>query len=173
MNPPTAAPAPKLHGTYVACGMILAIDVLLLGAPALGMATLIALILWILPSILFAWRKPDLRRHRALVALVTAGAVAADMAAYAAYEAIAEKRVTEVADALAQYKSRHGTYPKTLQNLVPDYLPAIPAAKSGLVVLNDIWYRHNESGPTVAYTSFPPLGSRVLNVETRAWTMPN
>lgn len=166
---PAATPPPSLRTAFLTCGAIVAIDVLFFGAPALGMYVGVALILWLLPRILFAWRKPDMRRHRALVALVAAGAIAADIGAYVVYDSIAEKRVIEVADALARYKARQGAYPRQLQNLVPTDLPAIPAAKSGLVMFGEILYLYKESDPGLMYVSFPPFGRKVLNVETRKW----
>ena len=168
-----AAPPPGLLTAFITCGVILAIDVLFFGAPALGMYALLALILWLVPRIFFAWREPDLRHHRALVALVTAGALAADIGAYWVYDTIARKRVVDVADALARYKARTGAYPQRLQVLVPDYLPAIPSAKPGPVMFGDILYLYKESDPGLMYVSFPPFGRKVLNVETREWTMPD
>lgn len=167
--PPTVERPLRLRTALINCGGILAIDVVFFGAPALGMYVGVALILWLLPRILFAWRKPDMRRHRALVALVAAGAIAADIGAYVVYDSIAEKRVIEVADALARYKARQGAYPRQLQNLVPTDLPAIPAAKSGLVMFGEILYLYRESDPGLMYVSFPPFGRKVLNVETRKW----
>ena len=169
---PQAVPRPPtLRAAYITCGTILALDVLFFGAPALGVYAGLALVLWLAPRILFVWRKPDLRRHRALVALITAGALAADVGAYWVYDSIAAKRVAEVADASARYKARTGAYPQRLQALVPDFLPEVPVAKPGLVTFGNILYLYKKSDPGLMYVSFPPFGRKVLNVETREWTM--
>ena len=167
--PQAVQPPPTLRTALVTCGVILALDVLFFGAPAFGAYAGIALVVWLAPRILVAWRKPDLRRHRARVALVTFGMLAADIGAYWVYEALAQKRVVEVADAVARYKARTGAYPRQLAALVPADLPAIPAAKSGFVMFGDILYLYKESGPALMYVSFPPFGRKVLNVETRKW----
>jgi len=166
---PAAAAPPTLRTALVTCGILLALDVLFFGAPALGMYALIALVVWLLPRILFVWRTPELRRHRARVALVTAGFLALDLGAYWVLDEIAQRRVASVSDALDRYKARHGAYPQKLQSLVPDYLPEIPAAKSGLVMFGDVLYLYNDGAPGLMYVTFPPFGRRVLNVETRKW----
>jgi len=162
---------PSLRTAFIACTILLAIDVLFFGAPMLGAYAGLALVLWLAPRMLFAWKKPTLRRHRALVALVTLGMILFDCSVYWIYETVAQKRVTEVAEALLRYRAIKGLYPEQLQQLVPDYLPAVPAAKPGLIVLNRIWYLHKPPGPTgLMYVSFPPYGRKVFNLETREWS---
>jgi hypothetical protein len=38
-------------------------------------------------------------------------------------------------------------------------------------MFGNILYLQVEPGPALMYTSFPPFGRKVLNVETRVWTM--
>lgn len=166
---PAGAPPPTLRTALVTCGILLAIDVLFFGAPALGMYAVIVLVVWLLPRILFAWRTPGLRDHRARVALVTVGFLALDIGAYWVLDEIAQRRVVSVADALARYKARQGAYPQKLQGLVPEYLPEIPAAKSGWVMFGDVLYLYKEGAPGLMYVSFPPFGRKVLDVATRKW----
>jgi len=172
---PGEAPAPGkppgLRTTVSVCAILLAIDILFFGAPMLGAYAAIALILWLAPRILLAWRKPALRRHRATVALLTFGMIAADCGAYWIYDNIARKRVGEVAEALSRYRAIQGIYPEQLQQLVPEHLAAVPAAKPGFVMLNGIWYRHKApAAPELMYVSFPPYGRRNYDVEKREWT---
>lgn len=162
---------PSLRTAFIACAILLAIDVLFFGAPMLGVYAGLALVLWLAPRMLFAWKKPALRRHRALVALVTLGTIIFDCSVYWIYETVAQKRVTEVAEALLRYRAIKGLYPEQLQQLVPDYLPAVPTAKPGLIALNRIWYLHKPPGPAgLMYVSFPPYGRKVFNLETREWS---
>jgi NADH:ubiquinone oxidoreductase subunit 6 (subunit J) len=176
---PTASPGealasektPSLRTALAVCAILLAIDGLFFGAPMLGVYAGIVLALWLAPRMVFAWRKPALRRHRALVALVTLAMIVFDCSIYWIYETVAQKRVTEVAEALIRYRAIKGLYPEQLQQLVPDYLPAVPAAKPGLIVLNRIWYLHQSPGPTgLMYVSFPPYGRKLFNVQTREWS---
>lgn len=166
-----AARPPSLRTTLVVCAALLAIDVVFFGAPMLGAYTAIALLLWLLPRIFLAWRKPGLRRHRALVALLTLGMIATDISIYRIYDNIARARVLEVAEELLRYKARTGAFPEKLEQLVPEYLPAVPVAKPGLVMLNGIWYLHKSPGPTgLMYVSFPPYGRHIYDVDKREWT---
>ncbi len=167
------APAkpPSLRTALVVCGFVVAIDALFFGAPALGAYAALALVLWLAPRILVAWRDPALRRHRGRVALIVLGSILLDCGIYVSYEIVAQKRVTEVAEALVRYKARTGAYPEQLRQLVPDYLPAVPAAKPGLVVLGAIWYHNTPAAPAaLMYVSFPPYRRKVFELETLQWS---
>ena len=161
---------PGLRKTLVFCGLFLALDIFFVGAPMLGVYAGLALVLWLIPRIFVAWKRPDLRRHRARVALVIAAVLAADCGAYLASEIVAEKRVVEVADAMARYKAERSAYPLRLQDLVPAYLPAIPAAKPVSMMAGGPIYLFDPNLPMLMYVSIPPFGRRVLNVVTREWT---
>jgi hypothetical protein len=163
---------PSLHTSLVVCAVLLAIDIVFFGAPMLGAYAGIALVLWLAPRILLAWRKPALRRHRARVALLTLGMLVVDCSVYGIYETVAQKRVLEVAEVLVRYKARTGDYPSQLRQLVPDYLPEVPPAKPGLVMLNAIWYQHRPPGPaSLMYVSFPPYYRKVLDLDTLQWSV--
>jgi hypothetical protein len=161
---------PSLTSTLVFCGTILALDVLVVGAPMLGVYAGLALALWLVPRVFLARNRPELRRHRTHVALVTAAVIALDVAAYLAGEAIAERRVAQVADALTRYKAERNAWPLRLDDLIPKYLPAIEPAKPLSLMAGRPTYLYNPEGPGLMYVSIPPFGRRILNVATREWT---
>ena len=165
-----AEKVPGLRKTLVFCGFFLALDIFFIGAPMLGVYVGVALLLWLVPRIFTAWKRPDLRRHRARVALVTAAVLAVDGIAFVVSEAFAEKRVSEIADALVRYKAERNAYPLRLQDLVPTYLPAIRATKPVSIMAGGPMYLYDPTGPALMYVSIPPFGRRVLNVVTREWT---
>lgn len=170
-RPPPAEPPLNLRMTLSLCGAVLAIDTLWFGAPALGVYAVLALVLWLTPRILLAWRKPELRRHRARVALVVLGMLLLNGGIYSVYEIVAQKRMTEVAEALVRYKISMGTYPERLQQLVPDYLRAIPPAKPGVIMMRAIWYHHTAPDQAaLMYVSFPPYYRKVLDLHTLQWS---
>ena len=166
----SAEKPPRLRRTLVYCGLILAFDIFFVGAPMLGVYAGVALVLWLVPRIFIAWNRPELRRHRARVALVIGAVLVADCGAYLASEIVAEKRVVEVADALARHKAERNAYPLRLEDLVPAYLPAIRAAKPVSMMTGRPTYLYDPSLPMLMYVSIPPFGRRVLNVVTREWT---
>ena len=173
MTPGTAQAAekpPGLRKTLVFCGFFLALDIFFIGAPMFGAYIGVALVLWLIPRIFTAWRRPELRRHRARVALVVAAVLALDFGAYLASEVVAERRVVEIADALARYKAERNAYPLRLQDLVPAYLPTIGPVKPGFVMMGAPVYLYEPKEPMLMYVSIPPFGRRVLNVVTREWT---
>ena len=161
---------PGLRKTLVFCGFFLALDIFFVGAPMLGAYVGMALVLWLIPRIFVAWSRRELRRHRARVALVIAAVLAVDCGAYLASGVVAEKRVVEIADALARYKAERNAYPLRLQDLVPAYLPAIRAAKPVSMMSGGPLYLYQPNEPMLMYVSIPPFGRRVLNVVTREWT---
>src|SRR5688572_7092136 len=92
-NPPVPGPhasptdkPPGLRTAFIVCGALLVIDALFIGAPMLGAYAGLALVLWLVPRMLFAWKKPLPRRHRARVALVTLGMILIDCGIYSIYE---------------------------------------------------------------------------------------
>lgn len=161
---------PEWRKTLVYWGLFLAFDIFFIGAPMLGVYVGLALVLWFIPRIFIAWHRPELRRNRARGALVIAAVLAIDCGAYLVMEAVAERRVAEVADALARYKVERNAYPLRLQDLVPAYLPAIPSAKPVSLMSEGPIYLYQPNEPLLMYMSIPPLGRRVLNVATREWT---
>jgi hypothetical protein len=161
---------PGLRKTLILCGLFLALDIFFVGAPMLGVYVGLALVLWLIPRIFTAWSRPELRRHRVRVVLVIAAILAVDCSAYLASEIIAERRVVEVADALARYKAERNAYPLRLQDLVPTYLPAIRAAKPASMMAGRPTYLYDPNVPMLMYVSIPPFGRRVLNVVTQEWT---
>ena len=171
--PEPAQPAgkpPSLKDTLIVCGLILALDVFVVGAPMLAVYAGLALTFWLVPRIFVVRNRPDLRRHRTRVALVMATMIAVDAAAYVTGEVVAERRVNAVADALVRYKAERNGYPLRLQDLVPTYLPAIGWAKPYALMAGPPTYLYHPEGPGLMYVSIPPFGRRVLNVATREWT---
>jgi len=167
-----SAPSPAApQRVYVYCAFFLATDAVLLGSPMLGTYAVLVLLFWLIPRALLAAGKPDLRRHRLALVMVTTAALALDFCAFWLYETTAQARVTDIAVALDRYRSRQGSYPPRLEDLVPVYLPSVPSAKPGFIVMNGIWYVA-QSGDAAAlmYVSFPPFGRKVYDVRTRAWT---
>jgi hypothetical protein len=159
-----------LKTTLIFCGLILALDVLVVGAPMLGVYAGLALVLWLIPRIVLVRKQPDLRRHRTHVALITAAMIAVDATAYLAGEVVAERRVMAVADALARYKAERNAWPLRLDDLVPAYLPAIESAKPLALMAGQPTYLYQPEAPGLMYVSIPPFGRRVLNVATREWS---
>jgi len=165
-----AGKPPSLKGTLIVCGVILALDVFGIGAPMLAVYAGLALALWLVPRIFFVRDQPGLRRHRIHVALAMAAMIALDASAYIVGEIMAERRVTVVADALNRYKAERNTYPLRLQDLVPNFLPAIEPVKPQALMSGPPTYLYHPEGPGLMYVSIPPFGRRVLNVATREWT---
>ena len=68
--------------------------------------------------------------------------------------------------ALEQYKADHGTYPKTLEELVPDYLSTVPVSTDGV----DFSYSSTgESCSLSFHYTGPGMNSCTYKPETKDW----
>ena len=68
------------------------------------------------------------------------------------------------------YKAANGSYPDTLQALVPTYLPAIPRAKYTLVAGTFAYFRRPAPAQTMLmFTIIPPFMRTSYTFETDSW----
>ena len=149
--------------------MFLLLDAGVFGSPVLGAYVGLVLVCWLIPRMLLGWKRRHLRHHRAMVVLVTVATLIVDCAAFGVHERLARQRLTEVADALTRYKARHGTYPRELQVLVPDFLPEMSSAKP-LLMNGGITYLYEDDAPVLMYVSFG-FFRPILDVTTRQWSV--
>lgn len=131
----------------------------------------VGLVLVGLPWAAFAWRERGilLTRLRSLGIVLLAGALVC--AWFVFDDGRARDNLVAAAAALNQYKARAGRYPEKLEELVPAHLPRVPKARSfGLGAT--VYYRVDKEGrATLMYTSMPPFGRTVLDVQSGAWSL--
>jgi hypothetical protein len=83
----------------------------------------------------------------------------------------ARDNLRAAAAALHQYKARAGRYPERLEDLVPAHLPGLPQARR-FGYGAKVYYRvDKEGGATLMYTTIPPFGRAVLDVQTGEWSI--
>lgn len=72
----------------------------------------------------------------------------------------------QVVEALKKYKNDHGSYPATLEDLVPDYLPALPRLDGKA----KWFYRFRDGGEiSLAYGGGPSTWSGVYRSKYDDW----
>ena len=82
-------------------------------------------------------------------------------------ESLARSRAETVIAALDRYHQARGGYPDRLEQLVPEYLPAIPAAKP-VFPFGDFEYA-NTPEHALSWISLPPYVRTSYYLEERAW----
>ena len=73
-----------------------------------------------------------------------------------------------IINACTQYRDANGTYPMTLDILVPQYLHSVPRAKYALM-LGEFRYTGFNDEPTLMWVAIPPFGHWDYRFEKARW----
>jgi hypothetical protein len=82
--------------------------------------------------------------------------------------AVAHRNAARVIQACNTYRARHGDYPDLLADLVPSFIPAVPAAKYCLHD-NGFFYSRLGDGAALSWCSRPPFGREVYRFNEGRW----
>jgi hypothetical protein len=146
-------------------GLLLAWDVVFTGSFLLS---LICCPLWFLGSILkgaedrVGWRRVLVRMA---FPTVTGALVWSNNAVQ---NKIAEAHASRVIAACEGFRAAHGSYPKSLDELVPRYLPSVPRAKYCLACGSFFYF--NDGRAMMLWCIIPPFGRKTYDFETRRWS---
>ena len=83
--------------------------------------------------------------------------------------ATAMSHALRVIDASRAYQAKHGRLPDRLDELVPEFLPAVPRAKYTIQWGTFTYMKGSEQSHTLMFTSLPPFGRQVYHFETAQW----
>jgi hypothetical protein len=124
--------------------------------------------IWFLFSILKnAIQRPGWRLAlvRIAVPAVTLGLVLANNAAQLR---IAEANAPRIIAACEEFHAANGRFPKTLDELVPRYMPSVPRAKHCLA-LGEFVYWYSDGKPMLMWYAIPPFGRNIYFFENGRW----
>ena len=76
----------------------------------------------------------------------------------------------QVIEACRAYQARHGKLPDRLQELVPEFLPAVPPAKYTLSYGEFTYLTSGDQSHTLMYVALPPFGRRLYHFEETRWS---
>ena len=82
---------------------------------------------------------------------------------------IAGANAARVVTACEAFHAATGEFPKTLDELVPRYLPSIPRAKYCLL-FGKFMYFNNGQHPILVWCAVSPFGKKVYSFEDRRWS---
>jgi hypothetical protein len=86
------------------------------------------------------------------------------------HTATAQKHAAQLIEACRAYQARHGMLPDRLDQLVPEFLSAVPRAKYTLQWRAFTYSKSSEQSHTLMYVTLPPFGRRVYHFETAQWS---
>jgi hypothetical protein len=80
---------------------------------------------------------------------------------------IAEETASRVIAAIEKFHTDKGEYPKTLDDLVPQYLTYVPQTK--ICLDGQFLYYNNAEHPMLVWAVVPPFGRKIDTFEDRRW----
>lgn len=93
----------------------------------------------------------------------------ADITSSDKYNMVAEGRAKDIIAACEQFKAKSGHYPEKLSELVPDFLPVIPAAKYSLMMGTSFRYFARQDNHALMYEVVSPYDRKYYVFEKKAW----
>jgi hypothetical protein len=74
-----------------------------------------------------------------------------------------------IVNACTRYQTDNGTFPATLEMLVPKYLESVPRAKYALVLGEFFYQEFKADEHTLMYVNLPPFGRPYYKLEAAKW----
>lgn len=158
---------PSLKRALVLSGLLFVVDGLWLNQGLYSLAFAVILLAVALPRTFLPRFRP-VRRERLRNIAVYLAAVAVVWAFNLANQSIARSRAQDLVDAVTAYQAKHKRYPRSLQELVPEYLAEVPRAKYTLA-FGEFQYFWGEDDPRLMYTALPPFGRPVYVFSRGTW----
>jgi len=166
---PTAPKARSLRRALLLGSLLIFLDAFCLNSG--GIALLVGL--WVLviglPLTFLAKKFATVRRQRLRDIAIYIAAVIVVFVFNAANNAIAKRRADVLVSAVKAFHTKNQRYPKSLEELVPDYVERIPVTKYTLV-FNQFYYRPYSPHPVLFYVEFPPFGRPTYSFARDEWT---
>jgi len=165
---------PAIRRTAVTLAVLFVADLGFLGQGLLSiLVAAVGLGLLTVGALWAAARSPAprlLARSRAMRAGLYLLLAIAALAAMQFHTATAENHAAQVIEACRAYQARHGMLPDRLEELVPEFLPAVPRAKYTLQWGEFTYRASNKQSHTLMYVALPPFGRKVYHFEEARWS---
>ena len=133
------------------------------------LVALVALLVLVPRALLSSRTEGSLRRKRLVNAGIYLLAVLFVFSANAIQNCIADRRAVMLGKACIAFRAKYDHYPQRLEELVPEFIPSVPDAKT-LSGTSFIYIpKLNGGEPMLFYEAVPPFGRRFYHVESRSW----
>ena len=145
---------------------LLVLDVILMGSFEFS---ILACPLWFVVSIVKnAFQRPGWR-----IALIRIGIPVVTLSLVLLNDVvqreIAERNAEKVIDACEKFHAENDRYPKTLDELVPQYLLSVPRAKYCMDGQFRYWNFEEDNDAILVWYVIPPYGRSVYNFKEQRW----
>jgi len=171
MAEPGKSMVPKetsLRRTVLIAVSVFLIDTFITANIGFTMYILAFVVLWMIPKALFALKKKEIFRIRALRVAVYLVMVVASVTAFAGNNYLAQHRATDLIKKVYAFKEKNHRYPKTLDEMVPEFISSVPFAKVTLL-FGRFGYSTFQDRTTLMYYGFAPFERKYYNFESRRW----
>jgi hypothetical protein len=138
------------------------------GLVAMLLAALLILIH--LPRTLVAAKYRECRQERLIRWAIYLTAIFMVFALRYYNVSLAKERADQIIVAVEAFVVHHGKYPDKLTELVPQFIPEIPAKAKWTLLDSGFRYMNALDSPSLMYVVMPPFGRRVYHFETRQWS---
>ncbi|MDO8310947.1 MAG: hypothetical protein Q7T25_03310 [Sideroxyarcus sp.] len=174
--PKTGKRASERSLRYVAISALIwaLLDAFFFDSGAISLILCVAGALYFLPHAFWARKDAKLFKLRLSKAAVTFVAGVATLGIILYGNVVAEERAELIVAAVEQFQTKYGRYPDKLEEIVPEYIPAIPQAKFALGAeafgAERFRYSVTDSQHMLVYTVTPPFGRRIYTFEAHKWS---
>lgn len=161
---------PFKKSILLAAGLFV-LDAFIMNQGVVSLFVVLLVLVVFLPRALWALRNNrGLFRERMVKAGIYLLAAVAVFGANTMQNRMADRRAIRLGNACLAYRAKYNHYPHRLDELVPEFIPSVPAAKYTLSS-SPFFYasRPNGDEPMLFYQALPPFGRRFYHMETGAW----
>ncbi len=163
-NPSASVKGRAARWPFILASFLIIFDVVLSGSFLLSVLTIP---IWLLVTVTKAviqrpgwW--PSLKR--VAMPLIVGGIVVGNARLQ---NNIAQGRAETIVDACKRFQKDHGSYPRKLEELAPEYLHSVPRAKYCVSLGEFIYFGdHANSKPILMWVKTPPFGRQCYTFET-------
>ncbi|MBL6985606.1 MAG: hypothetical protein ISR72_00970 [Methylobacter sp.] len=154
--------------TIITATILFVLDALVINQGVISLFLIFTIILWWLPKSAFKKYKKQSPKEELTKILVYGFIVAAIFTANSINNTIAQNRANDLVLIIENFHQATGSYPKTLNDLVPSYLPRIPTAKYTLS-FNSFKYINYGKNISLFYHAIPPFGRPTYVFNRKEW----
>ncbi len=166
--PPRAAvKVPTLRRVLACAAALVVTDAFVFNQGAIAALVLLWMLLVALP-VSFRAKHATVRGARLRNIGIYIGAALLVFTCNTVNNRIAEQRADALVAAVKAFQTKHQRYPKALDELVPEYIPAVPNAKY-VALFSNFLYFYGEGRPFLMYIHLGPFGRRAYHFNTGKW----
>ena len=161
-----------LRSTIIIATCFYFCDAFVLNQGFLAFVLFVVVLFYFAPASMWAVRTDrrlaSLRFYKAAIYVLAAIAI---LSTNVLQNRMADAKAVKLGDACLAYRAKYHHYPERLEELVPEFISSVPAAKYGLLGNMHFFYSggYDNREPMLFYVALPPFGRRFYHMEIRSW----